>query len=194
MKTALLINAHEEYLFSKGHLNASFLEKIETHLLERGYEVLKTTMKEELNVECELDKHKKADLIVLQSPVNWMGVPWSFKKYMDLVYTAGMDGSLCTGDGRSSSNPKSGYGTGGALSGKKYMLSLTFNAPREAFGDQKEYLFQGRSVDDLFFPQHMNFRFFGMEALPTFVSYDVMKNPQIMEDFERLAQHLEKYL
>ena len=43
---------------------------------------------------------------------------------------------------------------------KKYMLSLTFNAPKEAFNNVNEYLFQGKNVDDLFFPMHMNFRFF----------------------------------
>ena len=39
----------------------------------------------------------------------------------------------------------------------------------------------------------MNFRFFAMEALPTFVCYDVMKNPSIEEDFERFKAHLEEH-
>ena len=62
------------------------------------------------------------------------------------------------------------------------MLSLTFNAPKEAFDDPKEYLFQGKSLDDLWLPMHMNFRFFGMKALPTFVCYDVVKNSHIEND------------
>ncbi len=65
------------------------------------------------------------------------------------------------------------------------MLSLTFN-------DESEYLFQGKSVDDLFFPMHMNFRFFGMEALPTFAFYDVMKNANVEDDFKRFRAHIEK--
>ena len=52
------------------------------------------------NVEEELKNHQWADIILVQSPINWMGVPWTFKKYMDEVYTAGMDGTLCNGDGR----------------------------------------------------------------------------------------------
>ena len=70
------------------------------------------------------------------------------------------------------------------------MLSLTFNAPKQAFDNPSEYLFQGKSVDDLMFPMHMNFRFFGIEALPTFTCFDVMKNPNIEDDFTRFEHHL----
>ena len=76
---------------------------------------------------------------------------------------------------------------------KSIPLSLTFNAPKEAFNNPDEYLFQGKSVDDLFFPQHMCFRFFGMRKIPTFVCYDVMKNPQVESDFIRLENHLKEY-
>ncbi len=192
MKNALIINAHQYYPFSEGKLNSTVTEKIASFLEEKGFNLKSTDMKSEWNVEEELLKHQWADVIVLQSPVNWMGVPWSFKKYMDEVYSAGMQGQLCKGDGRTSESPKKGYGSGGTLDGKKYMLSLTFNAPEQAFNNPEEYLFEGKSVDDLFFPMHMNFRFFGMEPLATFASYDVMKNPDIENDFEKLQSHLEK--
>jgi len=190
MKHALIINAHQEYPFSPGKLNQSVANKISHHLEHNGYEIKTTHMKEEWVVEDELAKHTWADVVILQTPVNWMGTPWTFKKYMDEVYTSGMFGILCQNDGREEANPKANYGTGGSLNGTKYMLSLTFNAPREAFDDEKEYLFQGKSVDDLFFPQHMNFRFFGMKPLPTFSCYDVLKNPDIEQDFARLNDHL----
>ncbi len=35
---------------------------------------------------------------------------------------------------------------------------------------------------------HANFRFFGMSPLPTFVCYDVLKNPDIENDFKRFAE------
>ena len=165
MKKALIINAHQEYPFAKGELNKTIADKIGTFLSGKGYEIKTTTMKDNWNVEEEVEKHVWADLVILQSPVNWMGVPWSFKKYMDEVYTAGMFGKLCDNDGRSSETPKENYGAGGLLSNTKYMMSLTFNAPKESFDNPAEYLFQGKSVDDLFFPQHMNFRFFGMQPL-----------------------------
>jgi modulator of drug activity B len=74
-----------------------------------------------------VEKHQWADTLILQIPVNWMGVPWSFKKYMDLVFSAGTDGRLCDGDGRTRSDPSRQYGSGGSLTGKNYMLSLTLN-------------------------------------------------------------------
>ena len=60
--------------------------------------------------------------------------------------------SCATATAGTRSDPGSQYGAGGTLEGKKYMLSLTFNAPREAFDDPNQYLFQGKGVDDLFFP------------------------------------------
>ncbi|TNF91973.1 MAG: flavodoxin family protein [Gammaproteobacteria bacterium] len=186
------INAHHPYPFSEGKLNQSLTDLALSVLKDKGYEIRTTRSSENYSIEEELEKHQWANVIILQTPVNWMGVPWSFKKYMDEVYTAGMGGELCTGDGRTSAEPKKNYGAGGTLTGKKYMLSLTFNAPEEAFNDKNEYLFQGKSVDDLFFPAHMNFRFFGMEPLQTFACYDVMKNPQIETDFERYTEHLNR--
>lgn len=102
-------------------------------------------------------------------------------------------GQLCDGDGRTRSDPSKQYGTGGLLHDKKYMLSLTFNAPNEAFNDPKQWFFEGKSVDDLFWPMHLNFRFLGMQPLETFVCYDVMKNPEVENDFSRFEKHLDKY-
>ena len=192
MNNVLIINAHHDYPFSRGQLNASLVEKAQETLEENGYETRVVRIDDEWDVEQELENHLWADVIILQTPVNWMGVPWTFKKYMDEVYTAGMGGALTNGDGRTSEEPKKNYGAGGTLTGKKYMLSLTFNAPEEAFNDPDEYLFQGKSADDLLFPMHMNFRFFGMEPLETFACYDVMKNADVESDFNRFQAHLNK--
>ena len=89
-------------------------------------------------------------------------------------------------------DPDRHYGSGGTLTGKQYMLSLTFNAPAAAFDDSRQFLFQGKGVDELFFPMHMNFRFFGMEPLKTFACFDVLKNPRVEEDFARYRQHLQR--
>ena len=187
---ALIINAHQPYPFSEGKLNGVLVDIAAESLKAKGYDITHSSMTDEYDAAEEVKKHQEADVVIVQAPVNWMGVPWSFKKYMDEVYTAGMGGELCAGDGRHRDQPDSQYGTGGTLNGKKYMLSLTFNAPQEAFNDPDQWFFQGKSVDDLFLPQHLNFRFFGMEALPTFVCYDVMKNPQVEKDLENYKLHL----
>lgn len=190
MKNILILNAHQPYPFSEGKLNQTLTVLAANTLEEKGYSIRQTQSADGYSVEEELKNHQWADCIILQSPVNWMSVPWSFKKYMDEVYTAGMGGALCQGDGRTAENPTKNYGAGGTLTGKKYMLSLTFNAPKESFDNDNEYLFQGKSVDDLLFPMHMNFRFFGMEPVATFACYDVMKNAQVEADLERYNTHL----
>ena len=191
MKNALIINAHQEYHFTKGELNREIAKRIGEYLNSVGYEIKTTTMKDDWDANEEVDKHTWADVVILQSPTNWMGLPWSFKKYMDEVYTAGMFGKMSQNDGRTAESPKKNYGGGGLMQDTRYMLSLTFNAPEEAFNDENEFLFSGKSVDELYFPQHMNFKFFGMKPIPTFACFDVLKNPNIEYDFKRLQKHLE---
>ncbi|ELA7389017.1 NAD(P)H-dependent oxidoreductase [Vibrio alginolyticus] len=190
MKNILVINAHEEYEFSKGTLNASLTKIALDYLEQAGYNTKLTTMKDDWVIDEEIEKHQWADIVLLQSPVNWMGVPWSFKKYMDYVYSFGMDGRMCHGDGRTRKDPNKQYGTGGTLSDKKYMLSLTLNAPRESFDDPQQLFFSGKSVDDLFWPMHLNFAFFGMKPMETIACYDVMKNPDVESDIKRFKEHL----
>lgn len=192
MKNVFIINGHEPYSFSEGRLNATLFEMAKNYFEAKGCNVKTTSMQHDWDIEEEIDKHVWADVIILQTPVNWMGVTWPCKKYMDTVYTYGMDGRLCSGDGRTRSDPRKQYGSGGSLEGKKYMLSLTFNAPAKAFNDPEQTFFEGKSIDDLFWPMHLNFRFFGMEALPSFACYDVLKNPDVEGDFKRFTEHLDE--
>ncbi|KOR31899.1 flavodoxin [Achromatium sp. WMS3] len=193
MKNIFIINTHESYPVSPGKLNATLVDTAKSILNTKGYAIKITTMQDDYDSIAEVEKHLWADAVILQIPVNWMGVPWSFKRYMDYVYSSGLAGQLCDGDGRTHKDPSKQYGTGGTLKGKKYMLSLTFNAPKEAFNDDKQWFFQGKSVDDLFWPMHLNFRFFNMEPLETFVCHDVMKNPNIENDLQRWQIHLDKH-
>ncbi len=139
-----IINAHEYYPFSEGKLNAALVDRASSILSDKGYAVQATTMHDEYEVPAEIEKHLWADTVIIQSPCNWMGMPWSFKRYMDQVYSAGMSGQLCDGDGRSRHDPARQYGTGGRLKDKRYMLSLTFNAPRAAFDDPEQWFFEGK--------------------------------------------------
>lgn len=189
MSNVLVINGHEKYSFSEGTLNSSFTEKAINFFSENGYNVKTTITENDFDVEAEIEKWKWADYVFFQTPINWMGVSWSFKKYIDHVFSMGMMGEMSDGDGRSSENPKSNYGLGGKLNGK-YMMSVTANAPREAFNNKEEKFFDGLSEDDLLRPMHLNFKWFGLEPLPTFMAYDVMKNPEIENDFKRFDDHM----
>ena len=190
MSTIFILNGHQPYPFAKGELNATLVERARTYLADLGHDIWVTRVAEGYDVDQEVANHQWADVIIMQFPVNWMGAPWSFKKYMDEVYTAGMDGRLCHGDGRGAEAPKANYGMGGALSGTRYMISVTLNAPAEAFDDSSEPFFEGRSLDDLLRPVHLNARFFGMKPLPSFGAFDVMKNPDIESDLARFDAHL----
>ena len=74
------------------------------------------------------------------------------------------------------------------------MMSLTWNAPAAAFGDENQALFGGRSVDDVFILNTANYKFCGMEILPSFSCHDVMKAPDIDNDMVRLRIHLAELL
>ncbi|MEG9500061.1 NAD(P)H-dependent oxidoreductase [Mannheimia indoligenes] len=185
----LILNGHQPYDFSKGELTQTLIDIAQKTLEAKGHTV-KHSVVTDYVVADELAKHQWADAIIVQFPSNWMMIPWSFKKYMDDVYIAGTAGALCNADGRTSKNPTANYGTGGTLTGKKYLLSTTFNAPKQAFDNPDEYLFQGKGLDDLHFPVHCVYRFFGMSQLPGFACFDAMKNPQIEQDLKDWETHL----
>ena len=190
MSKIYIINGHQPYPFAKGELNRTLVSRAVMHLENGGHEVRVTVVADGYDVEQEIANHQWADTVIMQFPVNWMGAPWSFKKYMDEVYTAGMDGRLCAGDGRTAEAPKANYGLGGTLKDTTYMLSVTLNAPAEAFDNPSETFFAGGSLDDLLRPMHLNAKFFGMTDLPTFAAYDVMKNADIEADLNRFDAHL----
>ena len=190
MANIFILNGAAQYPFAKGELNAAFAQRARTFFESQGANVRVTRIVDGYDVDAEIESHRWADFILMQFPVNWMAMPWPMKRYMDEVYSAGMDGRLCAGDGRSLEAPTENYGGGGALAGRAYMLSVTLNAPRQAFDDPSQRLIAGRSVDDLLAPMHYNAAFFALKALPTFSAHDVMKNPTIEADFARFDAHL----
>jgi len=185
-----IVHGHQPYPFAKGRLNQTLTDRARDFFEKRGDEVTVVHTAKGWDVDNEIRAHQQADTVILQFPANWMGVPWSLKKYMDEVYTAGMDGRLCAGDGRHGPGEDAKYGLGGALDGN-YMLSVTFNAPEDAFANANAPFFEGKSVDDLLWPMHLNMRFFGMRPLPTYSAHDVMKNPNVEQDLVRFDTHLD---
>lgn len=192
MSKVLIINAHQFFEgISVGRLNTTVFDVIEEEMTKHGYEVQKTSIEQGYDINDEVQKHLWADLIILQSPVYWFGSPWIYKKYVDEVFTAGMfQKSFLDGDGRTRSDPTKQYGSGGKMHGKKYMLSLTWNAPEEAFGSEAQTLFAGKTVDDVFIGNTANYKFCGADILPSFSSYDVTKEPDVEGDLQRLRKHL----
>lgn len=188
MTKILILNGGKALAHSGGQLNNAMTELAEKHLQAMQHEVQVTYIDQGYDIEAEIKKWLWADVVIQQMPGWWMGAPWIVKKYIDDVFTEGY-GHLYQSDGRTRSNSEHKYGSGGLLQGKKYMLSVTWNAPEEAFTDPAQF-FEGRGVDGVYFPMHKAHQFLGMEPLETFMCNDVIKNPQIESDFSRYQDHL----
>ena len=189
MKNILIINAHQKYEgFAEGRLNQSLCTLAAETLQTAQHNVKTSIIDQGYNITEELDKHLWADVIIIQTPAYWFGIPWIFKKYIDEIYTSGM-GQLWESDGRSSTDSSKLYGSGGLLQGKQYMISSTWNAPKNAFNDPQQF-FNGQDIDDVFMGLHKIYQFLGMQQLDSFNCYDVMKNPQIESDMPSFKQHI----
>lgn len=61
----------------------------------------------------------------------------------------------------------------------------------EAFTDPDQF-FHGVGVDGVYLHFHKANQFLGMEALPTFICNNVIKQPDIEADIARYREHLAK--
>ena len=188
MSNILIINAKKQFGHSNGELNQTLSDVAESFLRDAKHDVQVTVVDDGYDIEAEVQKYLWADTVIWQMPGWWMGAPWTVKKYIDDVFTEG-HGSLYASDGRTRSDASKKYGSGGLIQGKTYMLSLTWNAPQQAFDDPADF-FEGKGVDAVYFPFHKANQFLGMEALPTFICNDVIKQPDIANDIARLRAHL----
>ncbi len=190
MKNILLVNAGKVFAHSHGRLNDTLHDVAAETLGEMGLTIRKTKVDQGYDIAAEVEKIHRADAVIYQMPGWWMGPPWILKKYYDDVFTAG-HGVLYAGDGRSRSDSSKKYGSGGLVQGKRYMLSVTWNAPLEAF-TEKDQFFEGVGVDGVYLPVHKANQFLGMAPLPTFICNDVIKDPKVEEYITRYRQHLRR--
>lgn len=191
----LIINAHLTYHgWSEGKLNQTFMEVAKSFFEERGDEVATTAVEQGYDPEEEVQKHLMADLVILQTPVNWFSAPWIYKKYVDEVFNAGLASKkLLENDGRTRADSSRQYGTGGKMQGRKFMISATWNAPKEAFSNPDGVLFEGKGRDDLFLHITSNYRFSGYDILPDFGVFDIFKDPDIPASISEYERHLEAH-
>jgi len=193
---ALLINTHLTYPnWSEGKLNDAFHQKAKDFFLANNIEVLETKVEDGYDASEEVDKHLAADIIILQTPINWFGAPWIYKKYVDEVFNSGlMSAKFLAGDGRTREDLTKQYGTGGKMQGKKFMVCATWNAPAAAFDDENQMLFQGRSTADMLIQITSNYLFCGVEILPDYNCFDIFKDGDIAGSLEKYPKHLSKVM
>lgn len=193
-KKVLLINTHLNYPnWSEGLLNDAFNQKAKAFFLEKGFEVLETKVEDGYNADEEVEKHIEAEIIILQTPINWFGAPWIYKKYVDEVFNSGLHSAkFLSGDGRTREDVTRQYGTGGNMMGKKFMVCATWNAPKASFGDPNQILFEGRSTADVLIQITSNYRFCGAEIVADYNCFDIFKDGDIAGDLENYPKHLEE--
>jgi modulator of drug activity B len=191
----LIINAHLNYPgWSEGKLNLTFMNFAKEFFIEHGHQVDQTFVERGYKPDEEVKKHLAADLVILQTPVNWFSAPWIYKKYVDEVFNEGLKSKvLLAGDGRTRSDINRQYGTGGKAHGKKFMICATWNAPKNAFDNPNGVLFGGKGTADLFLHITSNYKFTGFDILPDYGVFDIFKNPDIPGALEGYKLHLEKH-
>lgn len=175
MANILIINGHQKTPFASGRLNRTLVSEMKK-FLSQNHHVKMTTIEKGYDPQKEQKKFMWADTIIFQYPVYWFGAPAILKQYIQDVYAYGIFYQTS----------QDGYGQGGLLKGKTYMLSTTWNAPKEAFG---KFL---PTIDEALVAMHQAQSFVGMKALPSFSCHDVIKNPQIEKYLVDLDNHLEK--
>ncbi|WP_274864415.1 NAD(P)H-dependent oxidoreductase [Serratia marcescens] len=188
MSNILIINGAKSFNFARGELNELYVNTASEVLSQLGHKVSVTKADSDYAPQNEITKILNSDVLIYQMPGWWMGEPWTVKKWIDEVFTEG-HGSLYESDGRTRSDGSKKYGSGGLLQNKKYMLSLTWNAPLEAFNDPEQF-FEGVGVDGLYLHLHKANQFLGMTPLPTFITNDVVKSPDVENEIRRFSDHL----
>ncbi len=152
-----------------------FLERRDRSCLKRQMEEKAAVELGTLSHDIVMEQRKllAADLVILQFPLWWSGLPAVLKGWVDRVMTMG----FAYGGGQR-------YDQGG-LKGRRAMLALTTGGPETAFG---EHGISG-PLDQVLFPiQHGMLYFCGLEVLPPFVVY----GPAHQSSEQRQAQ-LERY-
>lgn len=188
IKHVLIVNGGAQHAFAAGSLNAMLADVAGDTAASAGATYELTKVFEPYDPEEEVQRFLRADLIVYQMPAWWMGTPWPMKRYIDEVFTTGY-GRLYAHDGRTPDNPDGVYGSGGLLTGRRYLISATWNAPESAFSAPGG-MFEQRGVEALYFPFHKANQMLGLTPFPTHVFTDVIKDPKIDRDVERYRKYL----
>ena len=109
------------------------------------------------DVQREIARLERADLVVLQFPIWWHGPPAILKGWFDRVFVSG---GLYT----SSMRYDRGY-----FRGKKALCSVTTGAPEIAFGPGS----RAGNMDQILWSTHYSLHYMGFHVLPPFVAFGI---------------------
>ncbi|GAB3800712.1 NAD(P)H-dependent oxidoreductase [Spirosoma humi] len=183
-----IINGGQRFGHSGGQFNKTLLEMDQAFFL-KGFELQVTDINEPYDLQEEVEKYVWADVVIYHFPVWWFSMPHGLKEYVDKVFTAGHRNGMFYSDGRKAENPDVGYGTGGTLQGRRYLVTTTWNAPETAFTLPGEF-FNQTSVDDgVLFGFHRMNAFLSLERIDGLHFHDLEKNVTT----ERVDRYKKRY-
>ena len=85
----LLLDGGKNFGHSHGELNHTLHKKAKEVLTVLGHNIQETVIDAGYDVEAEIEKFLWMDAVIWQMPGWWMHEPWTVKKYIDEVLTAG---------------------------------------------------------------------------------------------------------
>src|SRR6476620_93872 len=135
MKNLFIINGYDSFDRAKGGLNRSIADEW-ARLGKYHFQVEQTTVVEGYDIEVEIAAFKRADFIIIQTPIYWFSLPGVLKKYIDDVFVPGVF-----------FEKTNQFGRGGLLKEKCYMLSVTWGAKQTVFNAEPNQFLQGLSED-----------------------------------------------
>lgn len=133
------------------------------------------------DIQIEIEKVQKADLVILSFPMYWTSVPAILKGWIDRVFVSGIF-----------YGGKRFYNHGGMV-GKKALLSFTLGGREHMFGDHAIH----GSIEDLLLPiQRGTLAYAGFDVLPPFTAYHIPyisneARQQILLDYQQYLHNLE---
>ena len=109
------------------------------------------------DVQGEIARLERADLVVFQFPIWWHGPPAMLKGWFDRVF---VNGGLYT----SAMRYDRGY-----FRGRKAVCSVTTGAPESAFGPCS----RGGDIERILWSMHYSLHYMGFHVLPPFVAFGI---------------------
>ena len=129
------------------------------------------------DVQREIARLERADLVVLQFPIWWHSQPAMLKGWFDRVFVSG---GLYT----SSMRYDRGY-----FRGRKAVCSVTTGAPEIAFGPGS----RGGSIDQILWSTHYSLHYMGFRVLPPFVAFGTQGHGYTYTDEDGNSRRLRLY-
>ena len=133
------------------------------------------------DVQREIARLERADLVVFQFPIWWHSQPAMLKGWFDRVF---VNGGLYT----SSMRYDRGY-----FRGRKAVCSVTTGAPEVAFGPGS----RGGDVDQILWSIHYSLHYMGFHVLPPFVAFGIQGHGYSYaredDNYRQMKLHQEKW-